>query len=93
MSTWLRTNMGDSENGFWWVWVLKGERRGETQEGSWEPSLWKTHLDFIHQNGTVTPTVLLQWGPTVMNVQCESSFVFWVQFGLQRMGSGSGFLT
>ena len=62
MSTWLRTNIEDSENGFWWVWVLKGERRAETQWGSWEPSLWKTHLDFIHQNGTVTPTVFFAMG-------------------------------
>jgi hypothetical protein len=59
MSAWSRTNLEDPENGFWWVWVLKGERRVETQEGSWELSLWKTHLDFIHENGTLTPTVFV----------------------------------
>jgi len=58
-SAWLRTNLEDSESGFWWVWVLNGERRLETQEGSWELRLWKIHLDFIHENGTVTLTVFV----------------------------------
>lgn len=28
-------NLESSENGFWWVWVLKGERRVESRKESW----------------------------------------------------------
>lgn len=57
MSPWLRTNTEVSETGFWWPCVLKGKRKLEAREGRWELSLRKTHLDFIHEHGTVTPTV------------------------------------
>lgn len=54
MSAWLRTNIEVFENGFLWVSVLKRERKLVAQEGGWELSLWKIHLDFIHENGTPT---------------------------------------
>jgi hypothetical protein len=59
MSTWLRANIEVFENGFPWDGVSKRERKLEAQEGRLELSLWKIHLDFIHENGTPTPTVLV----------------------------------
>ena len=31
----LLFNLENYENGFWWVWVLKGERRVESPKESW----------------------------------------------------------
>lgn len=31
----LLFNLENYENGFWWVWVLKGERRVESRKESW----------------------------------------------------------
>lgn len=70
MSAWLRTNIEVFENGFRWVSVLKRERKLVAQEGGWELSLWKIHLDFIHENGTPTRShqLFLCVGATVLTV-------------------------
>lgn len=44
------------EDGFSWILALKGERREEAQDGKREERLRKTHLDFIHQRDSETPT-------------------------------------